>query len=117
MTRAACNYIAVAARSLPPSLPPFGRLVRALDKIDSARALLTAIDLTVLVPQSRFGDKILRVCMGLSPKGDCGSKRVNILLRVLRGTIVNGTYGAHKNLPGIYSTFFFTNDIWSYLIP
>ena len=32
---------------------------------------------------------------------------------VLRGTIVNGTYGLHKNLPGIYLTIF-ANNSWSY---
>ena len=34
---------------------------------------------------------------------------------LLRGTIVNGTYGMHKNLPGMYLTMF-TNNIWSYLL-
>ena len=32
---------------------------------------------------------------------------------LLRGAIVNGTYGIHKNLPGIYLTIF-TNNFWSY---
>ena len=34
---------------------------------------------------------------------------------LLRGTIVNRTYGAHKALPGIYLSIF-TNNIWSYLL-
>ena len=33
--------------------------------------------------------------------------------RVLRGTIVNRTYGIHINLPGTYLTIF-TNNIWSF---
>ena len=32
--------------------------------------------LTPLEPQSRFGDKLLKKLSGLSPKRDCGSKRV-----------------------------------------
>ena len=32
---------------------------------------------------------------------------------LLRGTIVNKTYGTHKNLPGTYLPIF-TNNIWSY---
>ena len=31
---------------------------------------------------------------------------------LLRGTILNGTYGTHKKLPGIYLAIF-TNNIWS----
>ena len=31
--------------------------------------------LTLLVPQSRFGDKLLEVLSGLSPKRYCSSKR------------------------------------------
>ena len=34
---------------------------------------------------------------------------------VLRGTVVNRTYGAHKHLSGIYFAIF-TNNIWSYSI-
>ena len=34
---------------------------------------------------------------------------------LLRGTILNGTYGTDKNLPGIYSPIF-TSNIWSYLL-
>ena len=34
---------------------------------------------------------------------------------LLRGTIVNRTYGTHKNLPGICFAIF-TNTIWSYLL-
>ena len=30
------------------------------------------------------------------------------LAYILRGTIVNKTYGIHKNLPGIYLTIFLT---------
>ena len=33
--------------------------------------------------------------------------------KLLRGTIVNGTYGVRKNLPGIYLPIF-TNNIWYY---
>ena len=36
-----------------------------------------------------------------------------LLSLILRGGIVNRTYGLHKNLPGIYLTVI-TNDIWSY---
>ena len=31
---------------------------------------------------------------------------------LVRGTILNGTYGTHKKLPGIYLAIF-TNNIWS----
>ena len=34
---------------------------------------------------------------------------------LLRGTILNKTYGTHKILPGIYFAIF-TNYIWSYLL-
>ena len=34
---------------------------------------------------------------------------------VLRGGIVNKTYGAHKNLPGIYLPIF-PHNIWSYVL-
>ena len=34
---------------------------------------------------------------------------------VLRGTIVNRTYGTHKKLPGIYFPLF-TSNIWPYLL-
>ena len=34
--------------------------------------------LTLLEPQSRFGDKPLKKLIGLSPKWDCGPKRVNV---------------------------------------
>ena len=34
---------------------------------------------------------------------------------VLRGTISDGTYGTHKNLPGTYFTIF-TDNIWFYLL-
>ena len=36
-------------------------------------------------------------------------------LLLLRGAIVNRTYGIHKNLPGIHLPIF-TNNIWSYLL-
>ena len=34
---------------------------------------------------------------------------------MLRGAIVNRTYGTQKNLPGIYVPVF-TSNIWSYLL-
>ena len=36
-------------------------------------------------------------------------------LLLLRGTVVNRTYGTHKNLPGMYLPIF-TNNIRSYLL-
>ena len=41
------------------------------------------------------------------------SSRQRTLITLLRGTIVDRTYGIHKNLPGIYFTIF-TNNIWAY---
>ena len=36
---------------------------------------------------------------------------------VLRGTVVNGTYGIHKNLPGMYLPIFtINNNIWCYVL-
>ena len=32
---------------------------------------------------------------------------VQVIILILRGTIVNRTYGIHKNLPGIYLTIFY----------
>ena len=43
------------------------------------------------------------------------SVRVDSSALLLRGTIVNRTYGTRKNLPGIYLPIF-TNNIWSYLM-
>ena len=39
--------------------------------------------LSPLEPQSRFGDKPLKLLSNLSPKRDCGPKRVNLLVLVL----------------------------------
>ena len=63
--------------------------------------------LTLLEPQSRFGDKLLKHLSALSPKRDCGSKGVKgqstlwgaeTPVLILRGTIVNRTYGIQQNL-------------------
>ena len=40
--------------------------------------LLRRLWLTVLESQSRFGDKLPRICFVLSPKWDCGLKRVKL---------------------------------------
>ena len=56
---------------------------------------------------------------GVSLKGDCGPKRVQTCAPctfiLLRGAILNRTYGTYKNLPGIYLAIC-TNNIWSYLL-
>ena len=43
------------------------------------------------------------------------SQETKHVLLLLPGTIVNRTYGAHKNLPGIY-LHMFTNTSWYYVL-
>ena len=56
----------------------------------------------LLVPQSRFGDKVLGNLDGLSPKRDCSSKRVNtIILRSIsiKTYLAPGTIPVHSVYP------------------
>ena len=45
----------------------------------------------------------------------CFPPEYYLVVEIWRGTIVNRTYGTHKNLPGTYLPIF-TNSIWSYLL-
>ena len=54
-------------------------------------------------------------CFPAFPTEFCFLKIFRIFL--LRGAVVNRTYGTHKNLPAIYFTIFTNNiDIWSYYL-
>ena len=65
-----------------------------------------------------MGTKNLKLRVNCPHIWECGAKGVNGGLynnTVYRGTVLNGAYGTHKDLPGIYFAIF-TNNIWSYLI-
>ena len=76
---------------------------------NSHLTLLRGTILTLLGPQSRFGDILLIIRVLCAHIWECGAKGpaiytinipvyISLFLLILRGTIVNRTYDIHKNL-------------------
>ena len=64
----------------------------------------------MIIRHGKYSQNIRGVA-GITRVGMSAERDRNITSRLLRGGIVNRTYGTHKNLPGIYLPTF-THNIW-----